>query len=147
MKSIVLSVLGLLCLQFSLTAQDSNECTANVEALQKQIRILATELGDEEMLAELDAMQAEQLAERELKQKISICDKDPNPFEVSQEITLSIPEEAQEVEVVFSNALGQQIKVLDIDDRGETHLKIYMAEYLKDSYNYTLVVDGVPTES
>jgi len=57
------------------------------------------------------------------------------------------PADASDVEVVFSNSLGQQIKAIDVSDRGETSIKVFMSQNLKDSYSYLVVVDGFPVKS
>ncbi len=143
MKSIILSLAGCILLCANVLSQGDSECTANVEALEKQIRILAEELGDNSILEELDALKAEQMSD----ERITLSEKDPNPYEVSKEIRLSIPNQASEVEVVFLNSLGQKLKTVDIPERGETSIKVYMSEYLLEDYTYELVVDGQPVKS
>ncbi len=143
MKSIILSLSGVILLCSSLICQNSSECSANVRALEKQILRLAEELGDESILNELVAIQEEEFSDI----RITLSENDPNPYEFSKEIKLSIPESAGEVEVVFSNSLGQTLKKLHIMDRGETLIKVYMSEYLLGEYQYKLVVDGNPIKS
>ncbi len=99
-------------------------------------------LGDETIINEVNAIQLERAEAR-----FTLSEKDPNPYEVEKEITLTVPESAKQVEVVFINSLGQQIKAMDVPERGETSIKIYMSNYLKDNFNYQLVVDGTPIES
>lgn len=143
MKTIILYLSGSIILFSNLICQNTPESTDTIKALEKQILLLAEELGDESILNELASFQEGKLTDT----RITLSDKDPNPYEASNEIKLSIPEYAAEVEVVFSISLGQTIKKLEITDRGETLIKVYMSEYLLDDYQYKLVVDGSPMKS
>ena len=138
----MLSLTAALVLSFSAFSQTKTECTANVEALEAQIRMLAELLGDETIIAELALIQSEKEDDR-----LTLSENDPNPYEVEHEIVLNIPADASDVEVVFSNSLGQQIKAIDVSDRGETSIKVFMSQNLKDSYSYLVVVDGFPVKS
>jgi len=137
MKTTMLSLAAILMLSFSNYAQSSPSCNANVEALELQIRLLAEQLGDQEILDELDALKAED----ETLNKITLTEHDPEPFAISDQIDMTIPTDAENVEVVFTNRLGQQLKKISITERGNTTLTIYMSERLKDSYSYSMIMD------
>ena len=148
MKTTILTALAVAILSFTSFSQDKQECSANVEALQAQIKMLAEKLGDDEVVEQIEAAQEESIVEAKLeaveRQKITLSDKHPNPYETEQDLTFSIPKDAKEVQLVFSNNLGQTIKTVSVSERGETTLKVYMSEYMLGNYAYSLVVDGSP---
>ncbi len=122
------------------SAQIQSECGPRIMELEEHLRFLARRLGDDSILDELDVIRDADKVER-----FTLSENDPNPYEIKQEIFLSIPESANDAEVVFSNYLGQQIKALDISgEQGEFSIMVYMSEQLLDNYNYSLIVDGVP---
>lgn len=71
----------------------------------------------------------------------------PNPFRDHTVINYNIAETIREAQIVFYNNLGQVIKVLEINDRGEGRLNVYGEDLRSGMYTYSLIVDGNVCES
>jgi hypothetical protein len=62
-------------------------------------------------------------------------------------INYTLSESIKSAQIVFYNTLGQVIKVLEIQDRGEEKLNVYAEDLRSGMYTYSLVVDGNVCES
>lgn len=71
----------------------------------------------------------------------------PNPFKDHTVIKYTLSETIQSAQIVFYNTLGQVIKVLEIEDRGEGRLNVYAEDLRSGMYTYSLIVDGNICES
>ena len=71
----------------------------------------------------------------------------PNPFAERTTITYLIPTDATRAEIVFHNALGQQVKSVSIKDTGAGSLNVFAADLSTGIYTYTLVIDGNVVDS
>lgn len=65
-----------------------------------------------------------------------------NPFYGNTIITYYLPENIKSAQLIFRNNLGQLIKVVDINDRGEGTLNIDGEDFKSGMYSYILMVDG-----
>ena len=66
----------------------------------------------------------------------------PNPFAEQTVITYNIPQSAGAAQLVFYDALGRQIKTVDITTKGAGQLNVYANDLTNGIYSYTLIVDG-----
>lgn len=71
----------------------------------------------------------------------------PNPFKDHTVINYTLSESIQSAQILFYNTLGQVIKVLEIEDRGEGRLNVYAEDLRSGMYTYTLIIDGNVCES
>ena len=66
----------------------------------------------------------------------------PNPVYDKAVITFKIPQTAGFAQIIFSNMLGEVIKIVDINERGEGRLNVLCEDLSSGMYNYTLMIDG-----
>lgn len=71
----------------------------------------------------------------------------PNPFKEQTTITWYLPERVQRAQLVFTNNLGQVIKMVDIRENGQGRLVVYAEDLSSGMYNYSLIVDGQIVET
>ncbi len=71
----------------------------------------------------------------------------PNPFAERTTITYLIPANTKLAEIVFHNALGQQVKSVAIKETGAGSLNVFAADLSTGIYTYTLVIDGNVVDS
>lgn len=71
----------------------------------------------------------------------------PNPFKEQTTITWYLPERIQRAQLVFTNNLGQVIKMVDIRENGHGKLVVYADDLSSGMYNYSLIVDGQIVET
>lgn len=82
--------------------------------------------------------------------EVRLCNEDmvvlnqnaPNPFKEKTTITWYLPERIQRAQLVFTNNLGQVIKMVDIRENGHAKLVVYADDLSSGLYNYSLIVDG-----
>ncbi len=66
----------------------------------------------------------------------------PNPFRDNTTIGYLIPENAKFAQIIFYNSLGQAIKIVDINDKGQGRLNVYGEDLRSGMYSYSLIIDG-----
>lgn len=66
----------------------------------------------------------------------------PNPFAERSVITYSIPETIEKAQILFYDAFGKLINVVDINERGEGQLNVFASDLSTGIYTYSLVADG-----
>ena len=71
----------------------------------------------------------------------------PNPFKDHTVINYTLSETIQSAQIMFYNTLGQVIKVVELNDRGEGRLNVYGEDLRSGMYTYSLVIDGNVCES
>jgi len=71
----------------------------------------------------------------------------PNPFKEQTTITWYLPERVQRAQLIFTNNLGQVIKIVDIRENGQGRLVVYAEDLSSGMYNYSLIVDGQIVET
>ncbi len=71
----------------------------------------------------------------------------PNPFAEQTAIDYVIPENAVSAQVLFYEAGGKLIKVIEIKERGTGRLNIFAADLSSGAYTYTLIVDNKVVET
>jgi len=71
----------------------------------------------------------------------------PNPFKDNTVINYTLSETIKSAQVVFYNTLGQVIKVVELNDRGEGRLNVYAEDLRSGMYTYSLIIDGNVCES
>ena len=66
----------------------------------------------------------------------------PNPFAEGVTIKYFVPEGTSNAQILFYDALGRQIKTVDIITKGAGSLNVYANDLTNGIYSYTLVIDG-----
>jgi hypothetical protein len=66
----------------------------------------------------------------------------PNPFRDNTTISYLIPDNAKFAQIIFYNSLGQAIKIVDIDEKGQGRLNVYGEDLRSGMYSYSLIIDG-----
>lgn len=66
----------------------------------------------------------------------------PNPFAEQTTITYYLPESAVKAQILFYDANGKLIKVVDLEARGNGQLNVFADDLSNGIYSYALVVDG-----
>lgn len=76
------------------------------------------------------------------KTDVALYQNNPNPFTVDTEIGMSLPENIAQATLIIYNMEGKQLKVIPINERGKTIVKIEGNELKAGMYFYSLLVDG-----
>ncbi len=71
----------------------------------------------------------------------------PNPFRDHTVFNYTLSETIKSAQIVFYNTLGQVIKVVELNDRGEGRLNVYGEDLRSGMYTYSLIIDGNVCES
>jgi trimeric autotransporter adhesin len=66
----------------------------------------------------------------------------PNPFSTDTEIKMTLSESTRHASIVIYNLEGKQLKNLQVNERGDTSIKISGNELDAGMYLYTLIIDG-----
>jgi hypothetical protein len=66
----------------------------------------------------------------------------PNPVSGSTTIGYHVPETAGSARLTLTNAKGQVIKTISLNNRGTSQVNLNTASLAAGTYNYTLYVDG-----
>ncbi len=81
------------------------------------------------------------------KSEVALYQNNPNPFSMDTEISMSLPETTRQATLIVYNMEGKQLKVIPINDRGKASVKIRNNELKAGMYLYTLIVDGLVTDT
>jgi trimeric autotransporter adhesin len=76
------------------------------------------------------------------KTEVALYQNNPNPFTVTTEIGMSLPENIGQATLIIYNMEGNQLKVIPVNDRGKAVVKIESNELKAGMYFYSLLVDG-----
>jgi trimeric autotransporter adhesin len=109
------------------------ELSALADARQKKIASL------KEKISSYQAAKAEQ---DKRASGASLYQNNPNPFSISTEIKIALPETTSQASIVIYNLEGKQLKDLRVEDRGTTALKVSATDLKPGMYLYTLIADG-----
>ncbi|MDD3740292.1 MAG: tail fiber domain-containing protein, partial [Bacteroidales bacterium] len=71
----------------------------------------------------------------------------PNPFKEHTTISYQIPETVKEAKIVFIDNLGNILKQVEIQERGNGELLVYAYDLSAGNYTYYLVADGITIDS
>lgn len=120
-----------------------------VVPLVKAVQELAAQVKEQE------AKLAEQQKELDVLRKVGATSHDllsvgvaalyqnnPNPFSADTDIKMSLPESANQVDVVIYSLDGKQIKDLTVAQRGQAAVTIQGNELPAGMYLYALIIDG-----
>lgn len=130
-----------------------------LQALQQQMQLLAGMITNCCQAAQpmqiqnnnpgLPSIQHEYTMEVRLRNEdmIVLNQNAPNPFKEQTTITWYLPERVQRAQLVFTNNLGQVIKMVDIRENGQGRLVVYAEDLSSGMYNYSLIVDGQIVET
>ena len=66
----------------------------------------------------------------------------PNPFAEQTIITYSIPQTANNAQILFYDTNGSLINTVNITSKGNGQLNVYANDLTNGTYSYTLVIDG-----
>jgi hypothetical protein len=66
----------------------------------------------------------------------------PNPFDESTVVYYFIPENVMDAKITFTDAKGNVIKTVTIQNRGEGSLNVFAPDLRKGIYTYSIVADG-----
>jgi hypothetical protein len=75
-------------------------------------------------------------------QNIVLDQNVPNPFAEQTTISYFLPENTAKAQMLFYNAQGKLIHVVDLKDKGQGLLNVFASDLSSGIYTYTLVVDG-----
>jgi hypothetical protein len=102
-----------------------------IETLQAEIENLKNEDSKNKSTADNDFSSTSQLFQNQ-----------PNPFSENTYINYFIPDEVNKAVIYIYNLQGSQVKLIDINDRGQGSAVIYGSELYAGTYHYTLITDG-----
>lgn len=73
---------------------------------------------------------------------IVLYQNNPNPFNETTDIMVTIPAEVKNAQLKFYSINGTLIKEYTIEERGTSKLKIDGNELINGIYTYSLIIDG-----
>lgn len=71
----------------------------------------------------------------------------PNPFSVSTKISYALPHDIRQADIYIYDMQGQQIRKIEITDRGESSITIQGSELSAGMYIYSLIADNREIDS
>jgi trimeric autotransporter adhesin len=109
------------------------ELSALADARQKKIASLKEKIS---------SYQAAKAEENKRTSGAALSQNNPNPFSISTEIKISLPETTSQASIIIFNLEGKQLKDLRVEERGTTTLKVSATDLKPGMYLYTLIADG-----
>lgn len=83
-----------------------------------------------------------------LKSKgIVLNQNDPNPFKEETIISYFIPDDTQQVKIIFTDMKGNILKEVEISEKGKGQLNVYASDLSSGVYTYTIVANGITIDS
>jgi trimeric autotransporter adhesin len=67
----------------------------------------------------------------------------PNPFKEQTTISYFIPDNAENVQIIFTDSKGSILKEVSVSEKGKGQLNVYAQDLSSGIYTYTIVADGV----
>ena len=77
----------------------------------------------------------------------ALYQNNPNPFSATTVIRFALPYETQQADLYIYNLQGEQIRRMEIADRGEGKVTLQGSELSAGMYIYSLVADGKEIDS
>jgi len=130
------------------------------------IAILAKGMQEQQSMIEKQQKQIDELktlviaqntapANSDNKQSVELSDKNvvvlnqnvPNPFAETTVITYNIPADFSNAQVLFYDNNGKLIKTVDVKAKGKGVLNVFANDLTNGIYSYSLVVDGIITDT
>jgi hypothetical protein len=74
--------------------------------------------------------------------KVALFQNNPNPFSQDTEIKMALPEGTGQASLILYNMEGKELKNFQVNDRGNTSVKISGNDFSAGIYLYALIVDG-----
>ena len=71
----------------------------------------------------------------------------PNPFKDQTDISYFIPDDAQNVKIIFYNNTGVVIKTVDISEKGMGSIHVYGSDLSSGTYLYSILSDNKVIDS
>lgn len=78
---------------------------------------------------------------------IVLRQNDPNPFSEETTIEYFIPDDAQQVKIIFTDMIGNILKEVQIPEKGKGQLNVYASDLSSGIYTYTIVANGITIDS
>jgi len=73
---------------------------------------------------------------------VELAQNKPNPFDVSTNITVTLPESVKNALLMVYDMNGKPIRQMRIEERGSTNVTLHASDFYKGMFLYTLVTDG-----
>ena len=74
--------------------------------------------------------------------KASLFQNNPNPFSSETEIKMALPETTRQANLIIYNMEGKELKSIQVNERGNTGIKISRNDFGAGIYLYALIADG-----
>jgi hypothetical protein len=71
----------------------------------------------------------------------------PNPFQESTVISYFIPNDVKNVKMIFTDAQGNVLKMVEIPEKGNGQINVFAQDLSSGVYTYSLVADGQTIDS
>lgn len=73
---------------------------------------------------------------------VELAQNKPNPFDISTEISLSIPKSIESAKITVFDMNGKYIKSIPLEDRGSVKVTLRAMDFYKGLFLYSLIADG-----
>jgi len=78
---------------------------------------------------------------------IVLNQNDPNPFKEHTIIQYFIPDDAQQVKIIFTGIKGDILKEVEISEKGKGQLNVYASDLSSGVYTYSIVANGITIDT
>jgi hypothetical protein len=78
---------------------------------------------------------------------IVLNQNEPNPFKENTIIEYFIPDDSENVKIIFTDNKGSVLKEVDINEKGKGQLNVYASDLSSGIYTYTIVADGITIDT
>jgi len=124
------------------------ELNATNEKLQTQIKNLQDQVnGTGHLNNSSDQARPVTLDVTLSSKSIVLNQNQPNPFAEQTTITFFIPDNANNVKIIFTDPQGNVMKEVAVTEKGKGQMNVYAQDLSTGTYTYTLVSDGVTIDS
>ncbi len=127
---------------------------AFVVPLVKAVQELTTKLNEQEKKSEEQQLEISALKQKlgineegasgdqNSNLKVALFQNNPNPFSQDTEIKMALPETTRQASLILYNMEGKQLRNIQVNERGNTAVKISGNDFSAGIYLYALIVDG-----
>jgi hypothetical protein len=78
---------------------------------------------------------------------IVLNQNEPNPFKENTIIEYFIPDDSENVKIIFTDNKGSVLKEVDINEKGKGQLNVYASDLSSGIYTYTIVANGITIDT
>lgn len=125
--------------------RENKQLNARLSDLESQLTVLTTQM--ETLQQTINPNNTQEKYQVTLHQKAHLSQNQPNPFNDITTINFFVPSNVQNAVIQISNIEGKVIETVPIQSTGKGELTIEHKNYPRGSYFYSLINDGVVSDT